>query len=363
VTEFTWILSVQCELKPAIKAQWQNQVFAKVQEVWERDQEKYEKALAKYLEDKKVFAEREAALKVERNNRNPFINRETERTELKRLAISYISCQFFDEFNAMKERVKPCGYPQMDIREAEAEGLKVQFFEHAFDWNLMTYVFYRYFWGRKCTWPEKLKEESGDLIFQQFLAAGSARVLVPIRDGFFDLVQYYLTTGEIWGSGGTPPMPNDPHYVSVAQEMKEQRGNYYADRDGRVDVTNGSSVVTLNDTDWYWIYDDPLAVPPVVAGVDSMKIAADIDREIILDCKTYRIIDIKPNSAVTTPTSWLITLDRKYEGDTSQKLLWSTGAVFVGAPWEFVTPTTLTFLRDQSPCLPCYPLKECKEKE
>jgi hypothetical protein len=363
VTEFTWILAVECVLKDSVKAQWQSAVFEKVQAFWDREQEKYEKVLEKYLEEKKAFEEREAALKVERNNRNPFINRETERTELKRMAISYIACQFFDEFDSMKERVKPCGYPQMDIRQAEAEGLKVQFFEHAFDWSLMTYVFYRYFWGRKCKWPEKLREESGDLIYQQFLAAGSARVLVPIRDGFFDLVQYFLTTGEIWGSGGTPPMPNDPHYVSVAQEMKEQRGNYYADREGHVDVTNGSNVVTLNDSDWYWTYADPLASPPVVAGVDSTKVAADVDREIILDCKTYRIVDIQPNPAVTAPTSWLITLDRNYEQATAQKLQWSTGAVYVGAPWEFITPTTLTFLRDQSSCLPCYPLEECKEGE
>jgi hypothetical protein len=361
VTEFTWILTIDCELNAETKAEWQNAVFAMIQESKDREQEKYEQVLQKYLDAKNAFEEREAALKAERNNRNPFINRETERTEIKRIAISYISCQFFDDFDAMKSRVKPCGYPQMDIQEAESEGLIVQFFEHAIDWSLFTYVFYRYFWGRKCTWRDKLREESNDLIFQQFLAAGSARVLLPIRDGFFDLVQYFLVTGEIWGGGGTPPVPGDPHYVSVAQEMKEQRGNYYADRDGRLDVTKGSNVVTLNDTDWYWIYDDSVANPPVVASIDAMKVGADIDREIIIDCKAYRIVEILPNPAVTTPVSWLITLDRNYEGETASKLPWSTGALYVGAPWEFVTPTTLTFLRGPSPCLPCYPLKECKE--
>jgi hypothetical protein len=363
VTNFTWILTVTCDLKEEAKAEWQNEVFSKINEVAGREQEKYEKALEKYLAEKKEFDEREAALKMERNNRNPFINRETERTELKRLAISYISCQFFDEFDAMKNRVKPCGYPQMDIAEAEEEGLFVQFFEHAFDWPLMTWVFYPYFWGRKCTWPDKLKEESNDLIFRKFLSAGSARVLIPIRDGFFDYVQYFLATGEIWGSNGIPPVPGDPHYVSMAQEIREQKNNYYADREGRLDVTNGSDVVTLNESDWYWMYDNPFVQPPVVAGVDPLKVEADIDREIIIDCVVYRIVSIEPNPNVSTHTSWLITLDRGYEGKTAQKLLWSTGATYVGAPWEFLTPTTLTFLRDKSPCLPCYPLKECKEEE
>ena len=165
------------------------------------------------------------------------------------MAISYFSCQFFNQFDAMKNRVKPCGYPEMDIAEAEEEGRFIRFFEQAFNWNLMTYIFYPYFWGRKCTWPDKLKEESNDLIFRQFLSAGSARVVVPIRDGFYDQVQWFLTTGEIWGSNGTIPVPGDPHFVSLAQEIKEQKGNYYADREGTLDVTNGSDVVTLNGSD------------------------------------------------------------------------------------------------------------------
>jgi hypothetical protein len=362
VTNFTWLMTIECDLKAESKSQWQMEVYTKIEQVNQAEIEEYQTAMTKYLEEKAAFEEKEAALRLERYNKNPFINRETERTELKRMAISYISCQFYDQFNAMKNRVQPCGFPEMDIQEAEEEGRIIQFFEQAFNWNLMTYIFYRYFWGRKCTWADKLKVESGDLIFQQFLAAGSAHVLVPIRDGFFDLVQYFLATGEIWGSGGMPPLPTDPHYVSMAQEIKEQKGNYYVDREGTLDVVNGSNIVTLNDTDWYWTYADPLALPPVLAGVNTLNVQADIDREIIIDCKIYRIVDILPNSSVSTPTSWLITLERNYEGDTVTKLKWSTGALFIGAPWEFVTPTTLTFLRDKSACLPCYPLKECKEE-
>lgn len=318
VTNFTWILTVDCDLKAEAKAQWQLEVYGKIEQAHAKEVEKYEKELAGYLEAKEEFEAKEAALKMERYNRNPFLNRETERTELKRLAISYISCQFFDRFDAMRNRVQPCGYPEMDIQDAEEQGRFIQFFEQAFNWNLMTYIFYRYFWGRKCTWADKLKEEANDPIFQQFLAAGSARVLVPIRDGYFDHVQYFLATGEIWGAAGTPPLPGDPQYVSLAQEMREQNGNFYADREGTLDVTNGSDVVALNGTDWYWTYADPFASPPVVAGVNQLNVGADIDREIIIDCKVYRIIDIQPNPAVATPMSWLITLERSYEGDTAQ---------------------------------------------
>jgi hypothetical protein len=361
VTDYTWILTVMCDLKSDVKVRWQIDVFNKFQEFNQAANDAYQKALDAYQSAKNAFDQNEAALRATRYNRDPFINRQTEQAELKRMAIAYISCQFFDGFDAMKTRVKPCGYPEMDLPEAEQQGLFIRFFEQAFTWDLMTYIFYPYFWGRKCTWADKLKVESGDLIFERFLAAGSARVLVPIRDGFLDLIQYFLATGEIWGGTGIPPLPNDPHYVSMAQEVKEQDGNYYADRDGSIDVTNGSNVVTLNNTDVYWTYADPLAKPPIIAGVNSLNVAIDVDREIIIDCNAYRIVDIQPNPLVTTPTSWLITIERNYEGVTATSLKWSTGALFVGAPWEFVTPTSLTFLREKSNCLPCYPLKECKE--
>ena len=42
------------------------------------------------------------------------------------MAISYISCQFYDQFTAMKRNVKPCGYPQMDLEQAEKDGKFIQ---------------------------------------------------------------------------------------------------------------------------------------------------------------------------------------------------------------------------------------------
>jgi hypothetical protein len=353
VTEYTWIMTVHCELKDEFKDQWRNEVFAKIDEVRQKALDEYEKALAEYKKEKEEFDAKEEALRKERYNKNPFINRETEKAELKRMAISYISCQFFDQFDAMKHKVEPCGYPEMFLKEAEEEGKFVQFFEQAFNWNLITYIFYPYFWGKKCSWGDKIKEEAGDLIFEKFLQAGSCRVLIPIRDGFFDYMTYFLLTGEIWGGTGTTPLPNDPHYISLAQEIKEQKENFNTEREGTVDVTKGKNTVVLNNTDHYWDI--------ISNSLNVMNINADIDREIFLDFQVYRIVGIQPNPAVTTPDSWIITIDRNYEGVTQTNMKWSTGAVFVGAPWDFITPTTLTFLREKSVCLPSYPLEECVE--
>lgn len=346
VTLYDIILTIQCKIKNELMLNWQKEIYDKIMKI-------YEGALAEWQKNKDVFEEKEAVLKKGQYDRNPFINREIERAELKRMAISYISCQFYDQFDSMKSKVEPCGYPEMSIIEAEKEGKFVQFFEQAFNWNLLTYKFYPYFWGKKCNWSKNLKEESSDLIFEKFLQAGSCHVLIPIRNGFFDYVSYFIMTGEIWGGTGTTPLSNDPYYVSLAQEIKEQNENFNTERSGRIDATNGSIAVTLNGTDYYW--DNILGV------INTASINADLDREILLDFKYYRIVSIVENTSVTTHDSWIITLERNYEGDTQLNMMWSTGAIYIGAPWEFVTPTTLTFLREKSTCLPCYPLKECKK--
>lgn len=347
VTEYTLLLTVHCDLKNEFKVAWQTEIFNLIMEKYAADLAAY----AAYIQEKADFEAAELEKRMERNARNPLLNREIEHRELKRMAISYLSCQFYDQFDAMKSKVKPCGYPEMSLPEAQAEAFFIQFFEHAFDWTFMSYIFYPYFWGRKCTWKDKVQDESGDFIFNKFLTAGSVRVLVPVRDAYYDHVAYFITTGDIWGGSNTPPLPSDPHYVSLAQEMKEQRGNYYTDRLGTLDVTQASNVLTLNNNTDYWDF--------IGNVVNTVAINADLDREIIIDFVIYRIVGIVENTSVTNHTSWFITLDRNFTGATATNLMWSTGAVYIGSPWEYTTPTNLVFLRPQSSCLPCYPLPEC----
>lgn len=335
--------------------EWQDSVFNQIKEAYEKALLAYQKELEEYNEAKRKFEENEAEAKRRRYNKDPSMMREVEKTEIKRMVISYISCQFYDGFDAMKNRVEPCGYSEMNIKEAEEEGLFIQFFEQAFNWNLITYIIYPYFWGKKCGWGKSLAEEASDPIFEKFLQAGSCRVLVPIRNGFFDYVQYFINFGEIWGGTGTVPIPSDPHYVSLAQEIMEQNQNFNTTRLGYIDasLSANTNTVVLNNTMEYWDSN--------TGSVDSLKIAADIDREILIDYKTFRIVSIQLNPNATNHDSWIITLERNYDGALLTNLKWSTGAVYVGAPWEFTTPTNLIFLREKSKCLPCYPLAECKE--
>jgi hypothetical protein len=56
---------------------------------------------------------------------------------------------------------------------------------------------------------------------------------------------------------------------------------------------------------------------------------------------------------------WRVTLDRPYEGAAGYKLKYAVGAKFIGAPWIVTVPTNLVWLKNDTYCLPCYPLKEC----
>ncbi len=347
------IVNIKCVRKPHILTEWQLNIYEKILATHEEELQSYNTELAKWK------ANKEAKMKF---GRNPFINREIERTELKRMAISYISCQFYDQFKAMKRNVKPCGLPQMDLEEAQKDGAFIQFFEQLFDWNLMTYLFYPYFWGQKCSWSNKIQENSGDPLFDKALSAGAARALVPVRQGHEPLAMHWVTFGEIWEGSSLPPVPGSTYYVSMAQEIKEQKGVFYTDREGKLEVFNGQNEIVLTSSAYYYDFG--------TSAVNQLKIDNDIDREIIINCEVYRVVAITEDTTDATHHTWKITLERDYEGVDDSNLKWSTGAVFVGAPFEFNVPTNLVYLRNQknasgeyvtSDCLPCYPLEKCDE--
>lgn len=335
-------VDIKCvRTKEAFEA-WQLKIYGKILAAYEAQLQRYEA---------EVHAAKQQA--QAKHSSNYFVNRQIEETELKRMAISYLSCQFYDRFTALKRNVKPCGYPQMDLEQAEKDGLFIQFFEQVFDWKQMTYVFYKYFWGdKKCSWLENIQTQTGDALFDQARTSGAARLQVPVTLGMEPLAIHWVAFGEIWMGQGQPPLPGDPYYISMAQETLAQHGHYYVDRQGTVAVSHGANTVTLNNSDEYWDF--------VGGSVDQNKIDNDINREIIIDCVVYRIVSIQE---VPTPNhdQWIIELDRNYEGPTHPALKFQTGALVIGSPIEVRVPTELVYLRNdaQSDCLPCYPLPKC----
>jgi hypothetical protein len=150
----------------------------------------------------------------------PAENVRTVVAELKKHCISIVTQQRYDAFDATTDDAPPW----FDFVEAAAEGAYVRFFEQAFEWDQMQYVFYPYFWARKSKWIDRFVKQDVDPAFLEFLRAGSARVVVPVRPGFEVAVTHFMETGKIWGGEGDPPEINSPLYVSIVDEIRERTG-------------------------------------------------------------------------------------------------------------------------------------------
>ncbi len=176
-----------------------------------------------YLKLLRDYQDELAALQVQAANaivgRNPAENRQIERAELRKHAIATLTAQQFDLFGAIT--ASPQGFPELNLVEADAEGRYIRFFEQAFEWEQMMYLFYPYYWGRKYNWPGRALLQDVDPQFADFLKAGAARVVLPVRPGFETAVAHFLDTGEIW-EGADPPLLTSPLYVSIIQEIKER---------------------------------------------------------------------------------------------------------------------------------------------
>jgi hypothetical protein len=98
-------------------------------------------------------------------------------------------------------------------------GAMVAFFERAFEWENIMYTYYPYFWGRRARWGELILIQDINPQFEEFLKAGAARIVVPVRPGFEAALAHYQETGDIW-MGEEMPDIYSPLYVSIIQEIK-----------------------------------------------------------------------------------------------------------------------------------------------
>ncbi len=302
-------IEVECVRSKEAYEEWQLDVFTKVMRAYATERAAYDAALREADESYEDLLIR---------GRNPSQNRATERTELKRAAISQMTGQHFDLFNAMRYGVPPQGYPQADLSEAEAEGAYIQFIEQAFEWENMQYLFYPYFWGRKEKWPLVSQLDDDDPLFREFLRAGSARVNIPVRPGFETAVNTFLSTGLLpWNSDSDEAVVTQEElFLSIAEEIKAQQGAIHTKTGGSIAVDTGS---------------------PDVQGTDTEFNADDERRDITIAGEIYRV------EAVSSATS--LTLASPYRGPANSRAGYVIGAKAVGEPWTVRLPTSLVMLQ------------------
>lgn len=212
---FSISLSIICEPDSETYENWQKETYSAIISG-------YESQLAAYNES---LAEAKAT-GAQLLDSNPLFYRQIEQTVLRTNCISYLL-----DYNN-KDSVKNFGKKmyngdtitnyavQLDKTMDEYTSF-VKFMEQAFEWELMSYSFYPFYWGNKDEWGTLYQFDSDDEIFRSFMQAGMARVVVTVKPGFEDAVMYYLAFGQIW-NGGQMPVLGNPLYLSIVDELKEQ---------------------------------------------------------------------------------------------------------------------------------------------
>lgn len=151
---------------------------------------------------------------------NPLFYRQIEQSIFQRVCISYLIGDAAMGQNYLTGSSFNTLYVDQS-QEMDNYASLVKFMEQAFEWNIMSYSLYPYYWGRRQEWVQLFQSDDDDAIFRNFMQAGMARVVVTVKPGFEDAVMYFMSTGKIW-NGGQVPVIGDPLYLSIVDELKEQ---------------------------------------------------------------------------------------------------------------------------------------------
>ena len=225
----TWVgiinINVKFERSLKLIKNWQNQTYKAILDA-------YNEQLKAYYDAKKEACNKQATSTTDKKEAIKFsnsFNRTIEKREIKRICIEMLTLPFdnpMGQDNYLPYDPDNNELPVVDKTKAfENHAAHVKFFEQAFDWEIMAYLFYPYYWAKNSDWKTLYKQASAsDPIFQAFLQSGMARAVVPVRLGFEDAVNYYIETGDIWNGGDLVIDQENDLYLSIAAEMQNIEG-------------------------------------------------------------------------------------------------------------------------------------------
>lgn len=206
-------VTVKCQLTDEALNSWKQRTFNAIMEA-------YEEKLAEYNEK----LEQEKNIAIETKKTNPGFYRQMENTILRKNCISYLIDQNPNAKNTYgKGMFRGSTFTDYEINVNQ--GLSdyaafVKFIEQAFEWNIMSYNFYPYYWASRNTWKDKYQfDDSTDPLFRNFIQAGMAQVIVTVKPGFEEAVYHYLKTGKIW-NGGEVPVIGDDMYMDIVSQVR-----------------------------------------------------------------------------------------------------------------------------------------------
>jgi hypothetical protein len=271
--------------------QWQIDTFNKIIRAYETKLSEYN---AKVAQAK--------AMQAEKVRTNPLFYRQIENTVLRKNCIEYLASHEVlgaKSLLSVKQDVQNIQVLYNDPA-LETYTAKVKFFEQAFEWSLMSYNFYPFYWAQKSKWASLYNvDEVDDPIFRAFLQSGMARVIVTIRPGFEEAVNWYMATGQVWNGGQVPTM-DDPLYISIVDELR---------------VTTG----TVEET---WETRVPTSLTIIQAGSIGLEVKKALPCDD--DCKDFYLFDSDGKAVLDANGDKISTNPFKQYNDVSLKGLDNT---------------------------------------
>ncbi|WP_445721356.1 hypothetical protein [Flavobacterium sp.] len=234
VDNYNITVTVNCELSSQYVEQWKKENFNAIINA-------YEEAYTNFKEEQAKLDEEQKKKEQEAKDKMGQFYRYMEHDVLKHNCIAYLLQDYanilgtsFTQGDKMEDFQVHLG-EDLDKYTALAK-----FMEQAFEWEVMDYTFYSYYWAKRAMWKEMYISDSVDPLFRSFLQAGLARVIVTVKPGFEDAVQFFMTTGKIW-NGGEVPVIGDPLYMSIVDEMRAPVGK----PQGKYWITKLPSTLTI----------------------------------------------------------------------------------------------------------------------
>jgi hypothetical protein len=226
--------NVTCGLTLEYQNQWKQKTFKAIIDA-------YETALENY--NQKIEAENEKGAKIK--NTNPGFYRQIENMVLRKNCISYIIDQTKSAKNTYGKSMNNGSnkFNEFEItvnKDLDDYASFAKFIEQAFEWDIMSYNFYPYYWGNRDNWAQLYQYDNNDPLFRNFMQSGMARVIVTVRPGFEEAVRFYMQTGQIW-NGGAVPVIEDKLFMSIVDELRAPTGQ----KEGKAWVTRLPTSLTI----------------------------------------------------------------------------------------------------------------------
>lgn len=266
-TEMSFVVKIKCTLSDIFMAAWKQESFDAIIKAYETA---YADFLTKQKEADEKAKEEEAANKEKMSN----FYRDMERVIIKHNCIAYLLQDYLND-KTLGQVLTNKKQTMKDFSVILGEDLDqytalAKFLEQAFEWTIMDYTFYPYYWADRDEWQTMYLSESTDPLFRSFLQAGMARVVVTVNPGFEDAVQFFMATGKVW-NGGEVPVIGDPMYMSIVDEMREPLGK----KQGKAWITTLPTSLTILQEDSLGLK-TPTVLPFTEENPEEFEVPSDV---------------------------------------------------------------------------------------